>query len=286
MPKADSAQPEPEKLEPEKSGLVQIDRIRSIPSLAAALRETEKRSQPKVSTESFGAAALVPMYSVGAGSASEEAASVAHVVTDISERLRRMGAAYGEWDTFDGSAYFDIETAQCEWLLKIVERVSTVYIVFCADLLLPSFRSAESFWAEKFYPAYHAIRSTDSQLALRQADSGDFADFFETVQPEMTQRWRHAIDVANQARQLLIDDIGYMATNGSQEERLRHRLAWQQSAAPNLDVDLLPALQTIPSLTLSFEFMLPAHRQPERLQRLRRNRARALLAAQRKNREL
>lgn len=279
MPEADSLEPDFN-----QPNFVQSAKIRSIPSLAAALRETDKRSLQQISAQSFCAEELVPMYSISAGSADKEAESVANLVSDISERLRRMGTAYGEWDLFDSSAYFDLLTDQCDWLVKVVERVSTVNIVFFVDLLLPSFRSAEAFWAERFYPAYHAIHSPNAQLALTQAGSDEFADYFETVQPEMARQWLHLTDVAHQARHLLIDEVGYMATNGSQEERLQRSAAWQQNAATNIEPSLLPVLHAIPTLTLSFEFALPAHRQPERLQRLRRNRSSSLRAEQWANR--
>jgi len=272
MPEADSTEPDlpqphsvPHKAHPQA-------KIRSIPSLAAALRETDKRPLQQTSHQGFSADALVPMYAIRTGNASEEAESVANFVTDLSERLRRMGAAYGEWKTFDSSAYFDLVPEQRDWLVEIVEQVSTVHVVFFVDLLLPSFRSAEAYWAERFYPAYQAVHAPDAQPAQTQADSDDFIDFFETVQPEMVQRWLHLADVAQQARQILIDDVGYLATNGSQEERLQHSIAWQQNAAPNIDLALRPTVESIPTLTLSFEFTLPAHRQPKRLQRLRRNR--------------
>lgn len=256
---------------------VQSTRILSIPSLAAAVRGTDRALLCDTSSStSFAAKSLVPMYTVVNGSVNgtvaEEAAAAARVVTDISERLRRMGAAYGEWEMFDGPAYFDLLLYQYEWLVKIVERVHTVNVLFFADLLLPSFRAAESFWRDNFYPAYLAVHYADAQFAQNGSDSATFTHFFETVQPEMVTHWTRLLDVADQARTLLVDDIGYLATNGSQEERLRHRSSWQHNAAANLDSSIEPALQSIPTLTLSFEFMLPAHRQPERLQRLRRNR--------------
>lgn len=263
--------------------------ILSLPSLAAALRETDSSLLDASSSTSFAAKPLVPMYKIGhgsvTGSVAEEAAAAATVVTNISERLRRMGAAYGEWDTFDGPAYFDLLLEQYEWLVKLVEQAHTVNVVFFVDLLLPSFRSAELFWREQFYPAYQAVHSADARLAKNGSDSAAFTHFFETVQPEMVTQWTRLVEVAQQARTLLVDDIGYLATNGSQEERLRHRSSWQRSAAANLDSSIEPALQSIPTLTLSFEFMLPAHRQPERLQRLRRNRALARRSEQRANGE-
>src|SRR4029079_18100240 len=85
-------------------------------------------------------AGLVPMYQVPDGADGEEAVAAAHVVSAISERLRRLATAYAEWDTFDAPAYFDLSEAHSADMVRLVERVSTVHVVFFADLLLPSFQ--------------------------------------------------------------------------------------------------------------------------------------------------
>jgi hypothetical protein len=72
----------------------------------------------------------------------------------------------------------------------------------------------------------------------------------------------------------LADDIGFLATNAAHEERTRWQQWWSMPAVGGLDPQLTPALADIPTLTLSFEFPLPSHRQPERLRRLRANRER------------
>lgn len=267
---------EPDSPQPNNSS----ERILSVPGLAAALRHTASSRKPAPTL--FSARSLVPMYRLNERLAeqdtSDEAAAVATVVSDVSERLRRMGAAYGEWERFDGSAYFDLMPAQYEWLVQVAERVNTVNIIFYMDLLMPSFRAAETYWRNDFSPAYLAAHpSGAAQGADQDADQGvdAFATFFETVQPQMVARWQRLQTVVQLTRDLLIDDIGWMATNGGQEERFQHRAAWQQPAADNLDAALRPSLQTIPTLVRSFEFMLPAHRQSGRQQRLRRNRERA-----------
>ena len=82
----------------------------------------------------------------------EEAQAAATIVGDVAERLRRLGTAYGEWKHFDAPAYFDIPQPQADLLLTVVERVSSVYVHFQMDLLLPSFGAAESYWANHCSP--------------------------------------------------------------------------------------------------------------------------------------
>lgn len=260
---------EPDSSQPNRS----IERILSVPALAAALRRSDDPGLA-ATAQTFFANTLVPMYKIddrlADAPADEEAAAVAKVVSDVSERLRRMGTAYGEWETFDGSAYFDLLPEQYEWLITTTERVSTVNVNFYVDLLIPSFRSATVHWLEHFVPAYHLVH-----LNSLTEDAAEFAAFFESAQPKMVAHWERLLVVVQKAREILGDDIGWMATNGGQEERFLHRDAWQQPIAEHLDSALTPSLQIIPTLIRSFEFTLPAHRQSGRLQRLRRNRERA-----------
>lgn len=208
--------------------------------------------------------ALVPMYQVSAGAVTAEAEAAAHVISNIAERLRRLSDAYGEWQQFDAPAYFDLSLKQTARLVKVSERVSTVHVRFCADLLLPAFQHAATFWQVRFAPAYQQLRH-DPVAGL--------ADY-QAAQALMLTNWQQNLAVLQAARAILVDDIGFLATNAAQEERNRWRTWWSTPAVGGLDDHLTLPLAEIPTLTLAFEFPLPSHRQPERLRRLRANRER------------
>ncbi len=207
---------------------------------------------------------FVPVYQIESGSATEEASAAAHVITHLSERLRRLASAYGEWDRFDAPAYFDLSHAQTATLLKISERVSTVHVRFYVDPLLPSFLQAAQFWQTQFAPTFAQVEQNPA-LANQ---------LFRSLQPQMVQYWQQLWAVLQQARALLQDDIGFLTTNGAAEERNRWQKWWDQPPAPRVDEALQPALATVPTLTLTIDFALPAYRQPDRLRRLRAARER------------
>ena len=237
--------------------------LTSTPALAAALRSMTPASFRLPVSDSERRDALVPMYQLPA-SASGESEAASHLVVNIAERLRRLTDAYGEWAAFDAPAYFDLSYSQTERLVRVVERVSTVHVIFFVDQLLPTFQQAASFWQEAFAPAY---------VQLRQGMHPAGANFVET-QALMLLRWQQTLQVVQETRRLLANDIGFLSTNGAEEERNRWRAWWTKPAATGLESQLTPALSTIPTLTLSFDFPLPTHRQPDRLRRLRVNRAR------------
>lgn len=307
-------------------GFLRNQAITSAPALAAAIRETHFR-EFATSTAQFCAPQrnLVQMYRVLAGETlkeanlahgapgsqawvqdvADEAHSAATVAGDVAERLRRLSGAYGEWKNFDAPAYFDIPQPQADLLLNISERVSSVYIHFQMDLLLPSFGVAESYWANHFAPAYHAAniaqigqtdpaddsgrhhfnRQRESEggrgglgggtgvTALSNNNDDPFVeDFLAAVQPTMLLHWQRLMAVIQKTRQILADDIGYLTTNGGEDERSRYDHHWRRDPAPGLAAELLPALDHIPTLSLTFTFPLPVHRQSGRLRRLRTNR--------------
>jgi hypothetical protein len=76
--------------------------------------------------------------------------------------------------------------------------------------------------------------------------------------------------VVNGARQILSDDIGFLASSGGSDERNRWRATWPLHPAAGLDSRLLPDLETIPTVTLTMIFPMPIHRQSGRMRRLRR----------------
>ncbi len=217
---------------------------------------------------------VVPMYRIGNHTVEQEAETAAYVVGNAAERLRRLSAAYAQWDKFDAPAYFDLSKAQTAHLVKLVERVNTVHVTFFADLLLPSLQQAIDYWAQEFAPRYQQMRQ---QPTLGPA-------FVQEVQPIMVQRWQHLLAVIEQTRTTLSNDVGFLATNAAQEERERWRRWWPNTPVAGLDPTLLPDLAELPTLTLSFDFPLPAYRQPDRLRRLYRNRERQLAQRRRRKR--
>jgi len=245
--------------------------ITSTPALAAALRVAACDAPHQPSAALFRRERLVPMYRIKRLAPAAEAAAAAHVLAETAERLRRLGPAYAEWREFDACAYFDLLPAQAHRLVRISERVATVHVTFYADLLLPSFRSAERYWAETFCPAYR--RMTHS-LAQSAEPLPAVLKFQDVVQPRMVKRWLALQEILEQTRRLLDEDASFLAANGSEDERARWRQIWRQRPAAGLDPRLQPALPSLPTLTLSVDFPLPPYRQPGRLRRLRTNRTR------------
>ncbi len=235
----------------------------STPALAAALRTMD---HTQFTTGPLWATPLevVPMYRIGGTDSRAESEAASRAISEVVERMRRLTDAYGEWQHFDIPAYFDLTKDQTARLVRIRERVSTVHVIFCTDLLLPTFQQTLHFWAEHFVPAYQAM----------QQSAAGYQAFLTEVQPAMIEHWRRLFTVIAQTRRLLMEDVSFLAANGVQEERVRWRQWWDGEPVPGLDARLLPELSQISTLTLSLDFPLPIHRQPHRLRRLRQNRAR------------
>jgi hypothetical protein len=230
--------------------------ILSAPALAATLRTLGTAADPLPLLPALEPHLLTPMYRVAGGEVEQEAASAAHLVSDLAERMRRLAAAYGEWQQFEVEPYFDLYGEQAELLVRVAERVSTVHVTFFVDPLLPSFAAAVDYLALHLAPA----RFRNGAYAAAQA--------------EMAQRWLRLAQVIEAARRHLAHDVGYLAGNGAGEERSRWRTAWQTPAPEGLLRALAPPLAETPTLTLSIEFPLPASRQRGRIRRLRRARQR------------
>lgn len=241
--------------------------IRSLPGLAAGIRQTDRFVLPVSVAALFEQKQIVPVYQIENGTVEREASAAAETIGVVADKLRRMIGAYGEWHIFDAPAYFDLYPAQTALLLHISERVSTVHVTFYADLLLPSFRRAEQIWAEEFFPAYQAARP----FTRPGNHSSVYREhFLEMDQPKLLAYWERLWAVVTAARKILSDDIGFLASSGGNDERNRWRASWQQLPAAGLDARLLPQLETIPTVTLTMTFPLPGHRQPGRVRRLRR----------------
>lgn len=236
--------------------------LSSSPAFAAALRAMASPGGFAALWQSQSE--LVPMYRITGTDVNSEIDAASRVLSEVLERLRRLHDAYGEWQLFDIPAYFDLTESQAAALIHVSERVSTVHVTFYADLLLPTFQQSLAYWAQTFAPAY------------QQMDQGAdaYTRFLTEVQPAMIEQWQRLLSVITQSRKLLLEDVSFLAANGGQEERGQWRHWWDRPPAPGLDPRLTPELKQLPTLTLSLDFPLPAHRQPHRLRRLRRNRDR------------
>ncbi|MCB0115271.1 MAG: hypothetical protein R2873_02440 [Caldilineaceae bacterium] len=245
--------------------------IRSLPAFAATLRRIDRAKLPASLVTELLDQPVVPAYQIEEGDFEKEVASATHTIAMVADKLRRLATAYGEWRHFDAPAFFDLYPAQVALLLSVSERVSTVHVGFYADLLLPSFQRMEQYWAQEFVPAYQAgypfTERTDQQSSFTR-------HFFEIEQPKLIAYWERTTAVVQATRAELSDDIGFLATAGGSEERAQWQPLWPQRPALGLPEDMLPPLENIPTLTLSTSFPLPAHRQPGRLRRLRRQWAR------------
>jgi hypothetical protein len=242
--------------------------LTSTPALAALLRTAGTPWPRPVWTHPSwlpaGYERLAQMYVVGGENVTEEATAASHVVSGLAERLRRLETAYAEWEHFDAPAYFDLTVDQCARLLKLSERVNTVHIRFFPDTLLPAFVRAADFAVHAYLPA--AERQDESPVASEQ--------FLQRIQPGMVELWQQLCATIQQARDILAEDIGYLAANGATEEREQWRGQWLHAPVAGVASALMPALEQIATLTLSFEFPLPAWKQPDRVRRLRTNRNR------------
>lgn len=240
-----------------------ITYLQSTPALAAALRlmNQQRQFQPITLPK---ARDLSPMYRVHGGGVDTEAHNVARMVGEVAERMRRLSAAYGEWQDFDTPAYFDLPTDFSDKIVRIVERVSTVHIRFYIDPLLPSFQKASHFWATNLVHAYQQIEQSPEQ----------YRHFVEELQQTMLARWTRLLAVLRAARTQLLEDIGFLTTSGAEDERIQWQGVWRIPPVVALLPALTPDLQEIPTLTLALDFTLPAQKQPGRIRRLRNSRDR------------
>lgn len=223
----------------------------SIPALAAALRAWQTGA-PVVSVAGvLPPRTLAPMYRLVAGAVDAEAQAAAQLTTEVAERLRRLKRAYGEWHTFEPDPYFDLTPAQVALLTRVTERVATVHVAFYVDALLPAFQETQHY-------------------AARFAAHSGSTEHSDMVYTTLASHWRRMLAVVDAVHRRLRHDIDFLALNAAAEEQERwapvQRLAETSAEQPWCG----QARHLFPSLTLSIEFPLPAHRQPGRKRRLRR----------------
>ncbi len=236
----------------------------SAPALAVALRALAPDRFQLPPAAALNDRWLPPMYRVRSDDDEAQVESATRMIGEIVERLRRLTGAYSEWHDFDAPAYFDLPAASTATLVRVVERVSTVHVLFYTDPLLPAFQTALNFWASEVMPAY----------ATHEHSPNHYRHFWEEVQPTMATHWARLVQVLTGVRGRLLEDIGFLTTSGAQDERLRWQRQWRSATAPAFNGTLAPDLTSVPTLTLALDFGLPTHRQPNRLRRLRRSRER------------
>lgn len=255
----------------EAAGIPTPPALTSVLALAATLRAMDCTPGAETLHDLYTHDALVPLYDVSGESSADEAASAVQALEDISDRLRRLHDAYGEWRQFDAGAYFDLSHPQTRRLLRVSERVSTVHVTFYADLLLPSFRAAEHHWYYCFCPSY--ARLLDA-LRSHTEPADAVNDFTQRAQPEMIRLWTRLYDVVQRAYAQIQGESAHLYAYLCNEERARWTQSWHRAPASAIDPLLVADVGRLPTLTLSTEFPLPASRQPGRLRRLRTNRLR------------
>ena len=237
----------------------------SAPSLAAALRVVDRLPEFLTASPLFNPHDAVPMYCIKADTLEGEVEAAVLLVGNLVERLRRLSAAYGEWQVFEPGPYFDLTEGQAAHLLDIDERVSTVRVTFFADALLPTFQQLAEDLLVNLAPNWLEVR------------------YQPHVQRTAALGWQRLVSVLTDARRRLREDIGFLAGNDAAEERLRWSRFWSMPSALGLLPEFSADLATVPTLTLAVEFPLPAFRQPGRLRRLRRHRAHADRRAMRRH---
>lgn len=189
-----------------------------------------------------------------------EAEQAAHVVRHILDRLARLRGAYGEWRLFDAPAYFDLTPEQAQLLLEMGERVTVVHALFHVDLLLPSVQELLHFWVQM-----GATPNVRGAITTEEHER-----FAQQTRPELERRWARAVAVVSACRRLLTGDATWLAANAAEEERWR----WRDAGGKSVDLLGNVPITQIPSLALTIDFPLPTWKQPGRMRRLRRNRAR------------
>jgi len=193
--------------------------------------------------------ALAPMYRIDSRNPKAEAVAAARVAGEVAERLRRLADAYGAWPAFEPGPYFDLRPGQVSMLVRVTERASTVHVAFVVDALLPSFQA-----------------TVEAGIALPATAKPAEAEGREAW-ARLADHWAHMAAVLGEARRLLADDVGFLATNAADDERNRWRPYWRTHCGGLLGH---ADLDSVPTLTLTTNFPLPAARQPHRLRRMRK----------------
>ena len=235
--------------------------IRSVPSLAAHIRNVQRERVYDSSAQACPAAGLVRTYHPAKldelldarpsiSVLNREADAMAHVLRRLSDHLQRLSHAFGEWQNFDAGAYFDLYPKQAEVLVNTRAMGRMTRITFFGDLLIPRFQLAEHYFVETFAPSYRAAfpvgREPDRQGPAMQL-------FRDEVEPEMARRWRHLCLVAQVLLWTLKNELDYLVVTDGEEEMFNWRPAWHRPGCPELVPGLLPAWETLTTFTMAVQ---------------------------------
>lgn len=235
--------------------------IRSIPALAAHLRSVHRMHTETSTARMCPAAGLVPAYHPdGLARCSRdgrslsalqgEAKAMVHIYRRLIDHLHRLPTAFREWQEFDPGAFFDLYPHQARLLVHLDRGTHATRVVFCGDLLMPSFQRAEIYFVDTFTPSYRAaFARQDPDDRARQARH----HFRTAVEPEMTRRWQYLTAVAQRVNWALQDDLDFMVVADGSEELFGWRPAWREPGAPGLHTSLCPAWETLTTFTLAVQ---------------------------------
>lgn len=242
--------------------------IRSVPSLAAHIRNVPRERIYDSSSLACPAAELVQTYHPSKldtlldarpsiSVLNREADTMAHVLRRLSDHLQRLSHAYAEWQDFDAGAYFDLYPKQTEVLIDIRGTGRMTRITFFGDLMIPRFQLAEHYFVETFAPSYRAAfpvgREPNRQSPAMQL-------FRDEVEPEMARRWQHLYLVAQRLLWTLKNELDYLVVTDGEEEMFNWRPSWHTPGCPELVSGLLPAWESLTTFTMAVQ-CAPASRE-------------------------
>ncbi len=239
--------------------------IRSIPALAAHLRNVRRTRVVSSSSLVCPMTELVPTYHprrldalhqnvTTLSSLNQEADAMVHVFRRLIDHLHRLVSAFAEWPEFDPGAFFDLYPYQANLLVDVNSQAHATRIVFCGDLLLPCFQRAEAYFVNVFTPAY---RAAFPAAFAPDPDSSALHSFRTKVEPEMSLRWQHLVTVAQRLNWFLQEELEFLVITYGEEELFAWRPVWQYPADPGLDPALCPAWETLMTFTLSVQCNAP-----------------------------
>ncbi len=245
--------------------------IRTLPELARAWWLLEEEWPGISTTKRIHTRPLAPVYRVKSRWSEERRVrALAQAIGVINDRLSRLPRVWHEWEEFDPGAFFDLYPEQVDVLVDIQASRRRVRVTFYADLLVPSFQEAETFWVNEVIPALHVAQP--SLLAARPTGEDPASEVWaqlvaRELGPEMEQRLYRAAQEIQAVRNLLYErgDVTFLATmvDVGDRERLPRPVRGGQAL-------LAERLRLIPTLTLQLTFPTNLREQQARGQALRR----------------
>lgn len=231
---------------------------RSLPALAAGVLRSDRAWHVRSAARQLTEVPLVPAYHVDEVlSTQEQPARTAQVILELTQKLKRLEAAYGSWPVFDPGPYFDLYPEHLAALCWVEELAHTVRVRIYADLLVPAFRHAERHWVESFLPAYHVGQDAGQGSVFREHLHGEAI-------PGMAHLLSRAEMVIKSTLALLSEDLSVLSSLGALEERIQQRPPPGSSLAPGLPRELQRLPREMPTLTLDVLFPRPQEPWPGR----------------------